>query len=320
MPRPRFNSLSKYLLDCGVAPKFAARISAELHDHYADLEQEMLEARIPADEAAEEAQARLGAEAVITEEFLKRPELRRWMYRSTWLFLALGLLVSVVELVLTPLYALAALALAPLRTMLVNRVAVARYLAATGAAAVVTVALLFTMQFVLGYAQKNGAAGPRSARVSFLDRTVESREEAATSPERDMPPRPTSPDQRPLPAESEVELLADIPRSSVDVAPSGVDLMPPGLADGDFLPIVKVAPVYPALAASRGLEGYVVVEFTVTPTGTVRDVIVVESSSDLFHEAAIDATVKFKYKPRVVSGRPVEVSGVRNRITFALEA
>lgn len=319
MPRPPLKSLSKYLLDCGVAPKFAARIDAELHDHYADLEQEMLEAKIPADEAAEEALARLGADAVITEELLKRPELRRWIYRSTWLFHGLELITSAVALMLAPLYAVAAALLAPLRAVASNRVAIARYFAATGVAAIVTLALLFTMQFVLGRALTD-ASDPRFAGVSLVDRSVEIHEEAPPSAPRNMPQRPASPDQRPSSAEGEVELFADVPKNSVDVAPNGVDLMPPGLADGEFLPLVKVAPVYPALAASRGLEGYVVVEFTVTPAGTVRDVTVVESSSDLFHEAAIDATAKFRYKPRVVSGRPVEVPGVRNRITFALEA
>ena len=70
---------------------------------------------------------------------------------------------------------------------------------------------------------------------------------------------------------------------------------------------------------SRGLEGYVIVEFTVTGTGTVRDVTVVESTSSLFERAAVEAAKKFKYKPRVVDGRSIEVQGVRNKITFQLE-
>ena len=34
--------------------------------------------------------------------------------------------------------------------------------------------------------------------------------------------------------------------------------------DGEYLPIVKVAPVYPRRALQRGIEGFVIVEFTVT--------------------------------------------------------
>ena len=36
-------------------------------------------------------------------------------------------------------------------------------------------------------------------------------------------------------------------------------------------------------------------------------------------QAAIDAAMKFKYKPRVVNGEATEVSGVQNRITFQID-
>ena len=93
-----------------------------------------------------------------------------------------------------------------------------------------------------------------------------------------------------------------------------------GISDGEYLPIVKVAPVYPARALNRGLEGYVIVEFTVTRQGTVRDVGVVESTSTLFERAAMESALKFKYKPRVIDGVAVEVPGVRNKITFEISA
>ncbi len=48
--------------------------------------------------------------------------------------------------------------------------------------------------------------------------------------------------------------------------------------DGEYLPIVKVAPVYPRRALQRGIEGFVIVEFTVTKQGAVRDPIVVEAN------------------------------------------
>ena len=91
-------------------------------------------------------------------------------------------------------------------------------------------------------------------------------------------------------------------------------------ADGDYLPIVKVAPVYPKRALARKLEGYVVVEFTVTTRGTTKDIKVVEAKPIvIFNQAAIQAAEKFKYKPRVVDGKPVEVHGVRNKIAFKLD-
>jgi TonB family protein len=91
-----------------------------------------------------------------------------------------------------------------------------------------------------------------------------------------------------------------------------------GISDGEYQLIVKVAPIYPSQAAARGLGGYVVVSYTVTATGNTQDVEAVESSSSVFELAAIEAAQKYRYKPRVVDGRPVEVTGVTSRIEFAM--
>jgi protein TonB len=62
------------------------------------------------------------------------------------------------------------------------------------------------------------------------------------------------------------------------------------------------------------------VEYTVTPAGTVTDVVVVEAEpKDVFDQASIDAALKFKYKPRVVAGEPIAVQGVRNLFKYTLE-
>ncbi len=90
--------------------------------------------------------------------------------------------------------------------------------------------------------------------------------------------------------------------------------------DGEYLPIVKVAPIYPRRALSQGREGYVILEYIVTKQGTVRDVVVVESQpTRIFDNAAIKSALRYKYKPRVVDGQPIEVRGVRTKITFQLE-
>ncbi len=91
-------------------------------------------------------------------------------------------------------------------------------------------------------------------------------------------------------------------------------------SDGDYLPIVKVAAVYPRRAQSRGIEGFVVVEFIVTKTGSVKGARVVKAEPEgVFDRAALDAVAKFKYKPRVVDGVAMEVAGVQNRISFEID-
>ena len=91
------------------------------------------------------------------------------------------------------------------------------------------------------------------------------------------------------------------------------------LTDGTYLPIVKVTPQYPRRALARGIEGYVMLEFTVTKTGAVVSPRVIESEpSGVFDAAAIKAALRFKYKPRVVDGVAVPVGGVNNLITFSI--
>ena len=77
-------------------------------------------------------------------------------------------------------------------------------------------------------------------------------------------------------------------------------------AEGEYLPIVKVAPIYPNRALTRGIEGHCIVVYTVTRNGTTKDPKVVECTSSLFANASVKASAKFKYKPRVINGQPID--------------
>ena len=92
-------------------------------------------------------------------------------------------------------------------------------------------------------------------------------------------------------------------------------------SDGDLFPRAKVAPIYPLQALEAQIEGHVLVEFTVTKTGTVVHPLVIEAQPPgIFEAAAINAVRKFLYTPRVEEGIAVEVSGIRNKVSFKLPA
>lgn len=91
------------------------------------------------------------------------------------------------------------------------------------------------------------------------------------------------------------------------------------IQDADFMPLVKVLPIYPRRALLRGEEGWVLLRFTITASGRVKDIEVVESSDSIFERPAIEAAKKFKYKPRIVNGEPVEVTGVLHYVRFGIE-
>ena len=98
----------------------------------------------------------------------------------------------------------------------------------------------------------------------------------------------------------------------------------PAIVSSDPLPIYKPAPRYPRRALARGIEGYVVVEFTISKNGSVKNPSVVGgydgsgAPTDIFNSAALNAVERFKYRPLLSEGQPVEKHGVRNRITFKM--
>lgn len=119
--------------------------------------------------------------------------------------------------------------------------------------------------------------------------------------------------------DSRPDLLEKCPADTVDrmlVAEMGEPDPNTALSDDDYLPIVRVAPVYPKKALKKRLSGSVTLSFTVTPEGRVDAPRVTDSTDPVFERASLGAVKKFKYKPRVLDGVPVAVPDVRTRISF----
>ena len=164
-----------------------------------------------------------------------------------------------------------------------------------------------------------------SKRAHLVDFVRIKREETSASKER-KPSRPTPSTAPPAPsAPDSSEAQATLSVSSA-VLPDGfgADLTIGGLgisgSDGEYLPIVKVAPIYPKRAAMMGMEGECAVMYTVTTNGSTRDVVVLEDmcSDTVFHRASVEAAKKFKYKPRIIDGEAIEVHNVTNRFIYEL--
>jgi protein TonB len=198
-----------------------------------------------------------------------------------------------------------------------------RSLAAMLAAVVVTFALYWLMAELVATGREALTEAKEGRLVDFV-RVKQEQQLNIDKPKPKKPPKPeTPPPDAPVPQQSQQTPQAntvDIGHMSVDAdvaVDAGFGL---SASDGEYLPIVKVAPVYPRRAAQRGIEGHVVLSFTVNETGAVVDPVVVESvPPGVFDRAAIRAALKFKYKPRVEDGKAVPVPGVEHLITFQLE-
>lgn len=190
-------------------------------------------------------------------------------------------------------------------------------------ATLVTLALYFLMMSLISTARQALNDDNERYVVDFVrlkqEETVKTKERKPEKPPKpqEPPPKTTTPElQAPSLVQNAIS-IADVPiDNTLDIA-TGFGL---GAADGDFLPIVKVQPIYPRRALSRGIEGYVILEFTVTKNGSVKDPVVIEANPErIFNSAAMKAALKFKYKPRIVDGEPVDVAGVQNKLTFQIE-
>lgn len=184
-------------------------------------------------------------------------------------------------------------------------------------AGLMTFLLLFVMQLMIRMTPPADRGEKRLRLVPF----VKLEQDSPVERRREPPPKPfkpsTAPDTQLPPSDATTPIAPFTTSLSVPrlIGPVGSNVF----ADGDVIAVRQVAPIYPERARERGIEGYVIIEFTVTSAGTTEDVQVVESSHPLLEAAAIKAARKGRYRPRIVDGQAVAVHGMRNRFTFQLE-
>ena len=86
----------------------------------------------------------------------------------------------------------------------------------------------------------------------------------------------------------------------------------------ELTPLVRIPPEYPMSALGRRLEGYVILRFTVTETGSVANPEVLRSEPPgVFDRAASRAVLRWKYQPQIVDGKPTSVISF-TRINFEM--
>lgn len=87
--------------------------------------------------------------------------------------------------------------------------------------------------------------------------------------------------------------------------------------DRDAQPLVRIPPQYPTQCMNQAREvESVVVEFNVTPEGTVVNVEVIDSTNRCFNRAAMRAVERWRYAPRIVDNEAQPRFGVRTAIDF----
>ena len=193
-----------------------------------------------------------------------------------------------------------------------------------GIAAGVTLGLFFFMSVLIATGE---TLSERLSVVKIVDATMPDIEleviEEIDKPE----PIEELTEEQPELQEKQINLDAgpslNIARMSIDID-TGLQLSNASInaTDGDYLPLVAIAPQYPTRAAQRGIEGWCLVSFTVNGLGSVEEetITVVDAEPpQIFNRSSVRAAARFKFQPRVEDGIGVPVSGVQYLFRDQLE-
>ena len=184
----------------------------------------------------------------------------------------------------------------------------------SGSSLLLTLSIFYLMQALIAVGDVELAdKSIRIADVTMPERDLELLQDIER-PQEEEPPPETMPPEFDMTPPADLDNAVPRPKFDFKGKRSGV------FADGSYVPIFKVPPIYPRRAQERGIEGCVMLEFTVTKVGSVKEPYVVWSQpSGIFDRAALRSAMKFKYKPQIRDGEPIEVKGVMNLITFIIE-
>lgn len=199
-----------------------------------------------------------------------------------------------------------------------------RLIVSSGLGLVTAFALFWVMQALIGVKGELKEGGGRLS-VDF----VRLRKDHAPETKEREPPKREKPEQQPPPPEMNMAKAmnpGDAVGEIVPILDTGMELEKAtslgtggGGSDRDIVPLVRVDPDYPPRAKQQGIEGYVDIQFTISPVGTVQDAVVVRSKpAYVFDRSALRAVRKWKYNPKIEDGTAVARPGVGVRLVFEM--
>jgi TonB family protein len=97
--------------------------------------------------------------------------------------------------------------------------------------------------------------------------------------------------------------------------------VPPGdAANRDAYLLQTKKPRYPSQLYQRFVEGYVVVEYEISPEGNVvHPRAAAAEPQGVFEQFAVEAAREWRFAPKLVGGQPVETLKKRSLVAFCVE-
>ena len=195
-------------------------------------------------------------------------------------------------------------------------------------------AALFIFYFMTLLISQNKSLLKKTGSNVFINFLSSKEIEDLKTKDRKIPDKPKEaekvPDTPRLKAESQ-ELSKpqiDIPQNNLELPKNLAEDQSFGISGGggsnygnsDVTPIVRIEPIYPRNAAMTGTEGFVILQFDISPIGSVTNISILQASPpQIFNRNAVQALKRWKYKPRVLNNKAVVQKGLKVRLDFKLE-
>ncbi|RSD31487.1 energy transducer TonB [Vibrio pectenicida] len=201
-----------------------------------------------------------------------------------------------------------------------------RWLIAVPMAGVCTLTVFALMAWMVNISDRQALGDDAPLRFDMLvvENDTDTQRRQRSIPE--QPKMPKLPEQMPVSSvNNNITSVSDTlkPALGLDTSIDGLAISAPEF--GDFgiqqqaMPIYRVEPRYPAKAEKRQVEGYVLIRFTIDPTGKPVDIQVQKSQPKyMFDREAIYAIKKWKYQPKIVDGKSVSQQGQTVKLEFTL--
>jgi len=200
-----------------------------------------------------------------------------------------------------------------------------RLLLALVVGATVSFGLFYFMAFLIASGENRNKEQIEEIKVEIFTTPPESTAQVKTRVPPPPPPPPQEPPKAPEPEPDNNDVDTDgfqMSGPSVNIANDGISLTGPTSIgqDGDAQPIVRIEPKYPMVAQRNGTEGWVRLSFSIDEVGGVTDIEIVEAKPKrVFNRAAKRALKRWKYKPKIVDGKPIKQTGLTVQLDFTME-
>ncbi len=188
------------------------------------------------------------------------------------------------------------------------------------AALLINVVLFTAIEFMVGSKRVRLTPAEDIDIANFIRMHEESRE-VRSRRDPNAPQKPQNEVQRDLERLSAAstggigDMQFDVPDFDVEV---GLDLGSGIALARELTPLVRVPPDYPMKALMDEVEGYVLLRFIVTETGSVEDPEVLRAEPpNIFDRAARRAVMRWKFQPQIRNGQPTRVYAI-SKVTFVL--